>query len=243
MATPTLVQKGKNSVVYATTALTVALPAAATATNALIIAIEAAKITDPFSVAQMAAGADRIDGATLVTAAPVVKDNLGNTFSPIESLINFDGDLGYYSTVYLYYAANVAGGNQYFYITVADVNGRPTFDHGFNAQVYEFSGVLAVAPLDGHSSALSSANPAVTTSFNTAGNGDLIFVVGHERRSSEFALLTGYTLLDTGRVHGTANDYHLTAYDIQAAAGAIAPGFTNPGRYKFGIAALALKHS
>lgn len=211
MATPTLVQKGKNAVVYATNALQVALPAAATIHNCLVIAIEAAKITDPFSVAQMAAGADRIDGSTLVTAAPVVKDNLGNTFSAIESLINFDGDLGYYSTVYLYYAANIAGGNQFFYITTADVNGRPTFDHGFSAQVYEFSGV-ATTPLDGHSSALSSANPAVSGSITTTVTGDLVFLVGYARKSGSITVPTGYTLLDTGRVHGTANDYHITGF-------------------------------
>jgi hypothetical protein len=211
MAIPTLVQKGKNSVVYATNALQVALPTTATAGNCLVIAIEAAKVTDPFSVTQMAAGADRIDGSTLVTAPPVVKDNLGNTFSIIDSLINFDGDLGYYSTTYLYYAANVAGGNQYFNVTVADVTGRPTFNHGLNAQVYEFSGI-STSPLDGHNSQESNANPAVAPSITTTATGDLVFLVGHARKTGSISVPSGFTLLDSGRINGTANDYHVSGF-------------------------------
>lgn len=211
MATPTLVQKAKNAIVYPTAPVQVVLPAAATAGNCLVIAVEAAKVTDPFTISQMAAGAFRIDGSTLVTPAPVVKDNLNNTFTAIESFINFDGDLGYYSTIYLYYAANIAGNNRTFTVTNQDANGRPTFDHGINVQVYEFSGVAAV-PLDGHKSALSAANPAVAGAITMTATGNLIIMLAHSRKTSTALLPAGYTMLDSDRIAGTGNDYFVIGY-------------------------------
>ena len=211
MATPTLVQKAGNSSVYPAGPIKAVLPVAATAGNCLIIAIQGVKLTDPFSVSQMAAGATRIDNSTLVTPAPVVTDNLSNTFTAIESLVNFNGELSNYCSLYLYYAANIAGGNQTFTVTNVDATGRPTFNSGLSVQVYEFSGV-ATTPIDGHSSASSSANPAVSTSITTSTAADLIFISAFLRKTGELTLPTGYTLLDSNRVAGTGNDYYINGW-------------------------------
>lgn len=203
MATPTLVQKSKNSSVYPSAPMHVTLPAAATAGNCLVIVIEGAKVLDPFSV----------NAVSSHTADPVVKDNLGNTLTSglLGKQVDFDGDLGYYSSLYVYYAANVAGGNQTFTLTNLDAAGRPTFNHGINMQVFEFSGVAAT-PLDGAASAKVSSNAPSAGTLTMTASGNLILSVAHVRRASTLTAPAGFTVLDSGRVMGTPGDYYMVAF-------------------------------
>jgi len=236
MATPTLVQEAKNHGVYSTTPVTVVLPVAATAGNSLTIVVTGAKLLDPNGVAGLAAA----------TAAPVLKDNLGNVFTPATSKVNFDGDLGYWVSLYLYNATGIAGGNRTFTLTDLDANGRPTFDGGLCIEVFEYTGVTTIdtAAVSKYNVAtVASANPAVAGTITTTVAGDLIFVAGLMRKSGEFTAPAGFTMLSTGKLVGTPNDYYGIMAGIQSAAGAITPGFVNPSQYEMAVAALALKHS
>lgn len=202
MATPTLVQSSKNSSVYPTSPLNLVLKTGTTAGNALIIAVEGAKTTSPYPLA----------GLNSATSAPTVKDDKGNTYTAIESQINYDGDLGYFVSVFLYHAINVQAGITTLTVTNADANGRPTYNHGLSAQAYEFSGIATAAALDGHASQKTSATTSHSGTITPTAAGDLQFVLGAFRKSSNFFPTTGFTFIDAGRLDGTPNDYWAIAY-------------------------------
>jgi hypothetical protein len=209
MAVPTLVSQSKNSSAYPASPVTVTIPATASG-SALVIVVMGEKILDPYAPGSSA--------FTSATTAPTVKDNLAQTYSTFaDKTVNFDGDLSYYNSVYVYYAANVSANITTITVTNADSNtGRPVYNGGMTVCVYNFSGIAAAGTLEGNKNGTSAANPAVLAAMTPATTGDLIMAVGVMRKASEFSVQSGYTLLDEGRLEGTANDYFGVAYKVQA---------------------------
>jgi hypothetical protein len=208
MAVPTLVSQSKNSSAYPASPVTVSIPATSSG-SALVIVVMGEKILDPYAPGSSA--------FTTATANPVVKDNLAQTYSTFaDKVINFDGDLSYYNSIYVYYAANISANITTITVTNADGNGRPVFNNGMTVCVYNFSGIAAAATLEGNKNGVSAANPAVLPAMTPLTTGDLVMAVGVMRKAGEFTVQSGYTLLDEGILVGTANDYFGVAYKVQA---------------------------
>jgi len=110
---------------------------------------------------------------------------------------------------------------------------------GLNAQVYRWSG-LANAVAHASADSLSTANPAVAGSF--ANSGDLLFAVAYARKNSAVVPSAGWTLLDTDRVAGSAEDTFVTEYKIESGA-ATPASFSNPIQYNTKIVAVELTHA
>jgi hypothetical protein len=117
MAVPTLVSQSKNSSAYPASPVTVTIPATSSG-SALVIVVMGEKILDPYA-----------PGSSALRVQPptrTVKDNLAQTYSTFaDKTINFDGDLSYYNSVYVYYAANISANITTITVTNADGNGRP----------------------------------------------------------------------------------------------------------------------
>src|SRR5208337_1391297 len=161
---------------------------------------------------------------------------------------------GYYPSIYIGWALNVAAGS-----TAVKLNsdysdgvsgssgqylasGKPIFDGGVNFGVFDFSGIATSSASDGGSSSTSTANPAVGGSFTTGTSGDLIVSVGLMKSGNAFSVGSGFTELARGTAVGSEAHW-MVQYQVQAASGAINPGFTNPLGYEMLVASVALKHS
>jgi hypothetical protein len=138
--------------------------------------------------------------------------------------------------------------------------GKPVYG-GIDVVLLDFSGIATSSATDGTPVAGTSvANPATAGSpgtITTTSSGDLILAVGLQKDSNEFSAPTGWTVAWSGKLIGS-EEHYVIMYQIQAASGAITPGFTNPvGRtaagsdigpttsagYETIVLAAALKHS
>lgn len=164
---------------------------------------------------------------------------------------------GYFPSIYVWVAENVTAGTYKINFNSCYQSGttrpqdlaagKPIFDGGVNAGATVFHGMTAVAA-DGHATAVSTANPAVTAPITTTGSGDLVYVVGLQKSANDFGLGTdgsltaGYSTIASGKLVGSQAHF-LVQWGIQTSAGAWTPQFSNPQQYETVLAAIALSHS
>lgn len=162
---------------------------------------------------------------------------------------------GYYPNIRVFYAMNVAGGQQTVNVnTVFEdgaapqyVAGRPIFDGGVDIHVFEFPNTALTGAADQSNGQLSSAAVATSGTFTTVGDGDLILSVGLMKSGNAFSTsaaagTTGTQMIASGKCVSTQAHWGIQAA-IQTTHGAITPGFANPLGYEMAVVSLALKHS
>jgi uncharacterized repeat protein (TIGR01451 family) len=220
-STPTLVQHvaGGMDNNYATT-LTITLPNAAGAGNALLLGV-------------------RFNGLGSVTS---VADDRGNTWLAGPTVTNSSSSIT--TRMDLYYALNVAAATQTINITFAGLGG-PTGNNAYpQAVISEFYNVASVSALDGsRANATSRTTGAITTTVP----GDLIYEwgvdvsaidynYGIQFNGSSITAGPGFTLLSADLQTGSADQYM-----VQTVAGNVSPTFTASGTDTWSSLAIALK--
>lgn len=185
---------------------------------------------------------------TVITSPPVP------TVRP-SALWNLDG---YFPSIYIWIVTAAAAGtyavnlNSMYRDGITRPGdlaaGKPIFDGGVDFFVTKFTGMTGTAA-DGNSSAISSANPAVSGAITTTGTGDLVFAVGLQKSANglglgptDGTLSTQYARVADGKLVGSEAHY-LAEWGIQTSNGAWTPKFANPLGYETLVAAVALKHS
>lgn len=149
-------QKAKNYTVYPIVPLKVALPAASVANSLLAVLVIGQRTPYNFNE----------DLLVTETVAPVVKDDVGNTYTQQNQIVDIYTELstsppvvspdasGYFPSLYLFTSPATAGGSpavQPSTITVTDAGlygtaqspptlGRPVFDGGITAIAFEIAG-------------------------------------------------------------------------------------------------------
>lgn len=170
------------------------------------------------------------------------------------SLVSLDG---YYPSIYIFYALNVTGGtyrvnvNSCFQGGVTRPQqlaaGKPIFNGGVNAMVFEVANVVTTAASDGSTGGMSAANPAIAPSITTGTSGDMLITAGLMKSGNVFSTnapagTTGTQFISQGKCVGSEAHWAVQV-QLQTSSGAITPGFTNPLGYEMAVVSLALKHS
>lgn len=207
----------------------------------------------------LAAHLNIADSDYIVAATPPVAPNPYPS-----SKWNIDG---YYPSIYIWTAPNVAAGSykvnlnsmyQSGVTSPTDYTGGalPIFDGGVDFQVYNLSGAAAASVVE--SSSISTGSPAETTSNPSTApatlavanaNGDALISVGLMKAGNTFAAGLTKTLGAQMTQIGNGNlinseAHYIVEYALVTAAGSpYNPGFVNPLGYPMLVASLAIKSS
>jgi hypothetical protein len=135
----------------------------------------------------------------------------------------------------------------------AQAAGRPIFDGGVTFLVIRFSGVLAVAPQDGHSIGTSTAAAAAPAAFTTTQGSELLLAAGLMKSGNVFSAgnvnqggvntTDAVTIIANGKLVGSEAHYAIEMAVPAAANAATFLSFSNPLGYEMLVGNIALKHS
>jgi hypothetical protein len=247
-----IVQKAKNFSTYQVKPLTVTLPAPTQASSYLVVVVEAAKSGSPFNVGSV--------GAHIPN--PIVTDDKSNVYTTVDSLVNMSQEAGgllqpdmagFFPSAYVYVVAAATGTQAIsigaFYPDEAispvqpnlasppTVNGRPVFDGGLHAQVFELAGVGT--GVDVHSHGLTyGTTPLGAGLFTTTASG-IIIEVGILIDSATIAPDT-----NVNSVFQYSQRLNASTFMVQTriTGGAVTnAGFGNALKYGGGVVAVSLK--
>jgi hypothetical protein len=247
-----VLQKSKNFSNYQVKPLTVTLPAATTAGSYLVVIVEAQKSGSPFNAGSIGAH----------TPNPIVTDNKSNIYTTVDSIVNISQETngilqpdasGYFSSAYIYVTAAAAGTQSVqlgaFYTdevispiqpngnlaSPPNLNGRPVFDGGIHAQVFEVAGLNTGVDVHGHlaSSYAAALGAGLITSSATA----IIFEAGILVDSSSLAPGVGAT----SQYAQSLNSSHYVVQSTLVTGATAAAGFGNSLRYTGAVVAVSLK--
>lgn len=248
-----VVQKAKNFSAYQVAPLKVTLPAATTAGSYLAVVVEAQKSGSPFNLGTL--------GAHIPN--PIVTDDKSNRYTTVDSIVGVTQEVtsgvlnpdasGFFSSAYIYVVAAATGTQEIaigaFYPDEAvspiqpggniasppTVNGRPVFDGGLHAQVFEIAGLSSGVDVHGHiaSGATAALGAALVTSSATA----IIIEAGVLIDSATISPGSGATLQFSQRIGSSTFVIQSTITSGSAASA----GFVNTLKYTGAVVAVALK--
>jgi hypothetical protein len=189
-----VVQKAKNFSAYQVKPLTVTLPAGTTAGSYLAVVVEASKSGAPFNLGSF--------GAHIPN--PIVTDDKSNVYTTVDSIVGVSQEAnginnpdasGFFPSAYIYVVAAATGTQNIsigaFYpdeyispiqpggnlASPPNVNGRPVFDGGLHAQVFEVAGLATGVDVHGHGTTYGS-TPLGAGLFTTSAVAGIIIEAG-----------------------------------------------------------------
>jgi hypothetical protein len=252
---PSIVQKAKNFSSYQVAPLKVTLPAGTTAGSYLAVVVEAAKSGSPFNVGSVSAHIPN----------PIVTDDKSNVYTTVDSLVNISQETGgllqpdlsgFFPSAYIYVVAAATGTQTVsigaFYpdevispiqpngnlASPPNVNGRPVFDGGLHAQVFEIAGLSTGVDVHGHGSTYGT-TPLGAGLFTTSASAGIIIEAG--------ILIDSATISPDGNVNSVlqySQRLNASTFLVQTriTGGAVTnAGFGNALKYTGGVVAVALK--
>jgi hypothetical protein len=247
-----IVQKAQNFSNYQVKPLTVTLPAGTTAGSYLVVVVQAQKSGNPFNVGSLNAK----------TPNPIVTDDKSNIYTTVDSIVGVTQEVtsglnqpdasGYYPSAYVYVTAAATGTQSVslaaFYPDAAispiqpngnlasppNVNGRPVFDGGFHAQVFEVAGLSTGVDVHAHGTSNAS---ALGASLITTSAAAIIFEVGVLIDSSTLAPAATSVL----QFSSALNSSHSVVQTRIVGSATASAGFTNALRYTGAVVAVSLK--
>jgi hypothetical protein len=256
MSTISIVQTAKNSSAYQVQPLTVTLPAKTTAGSYLVVVVEAQKSGSPYNFGSIGAH----------TPNPIITDDKGNIYTLVDDSVNNTQEVtsgllqpdasGFFPSAYVYVSSTAAAtGTQNISLAafypdeytspiqpngnlssppIAD--GRPIFDGGIQAQVFEVANLSSGLDAHGHSISYSATLGAgIITSAVAA----IIFEVGVLIDSSALTTNTNSTLQHAGIIGGGSSHYVIQTRVVSSATANT--GFGNALRYTGSVVAVSLK--
>ncbi len=246
-----IVQSAKNSTAYQVNPLVVTLPHKTTAGSYLAVIIEAQKSPYPYNTGVLAAN----------TPPPTIKDDKSNTYTLVDKIVNVVQDAtsgsppvpdsqtdasGYFPSLYIYVSSAAATVNTQnisisafhpdVIVSPPVVNGRPVFNGGLQAQVFEIAGLSTGVDVHGNTqgTGIHLGSSLITTSATA-----LILEVGVLLDSGALTIGTGATSQYQAIIYGGSSHY---VVQTTAVTGATASsGFKNPLLYKGAVVAVSLK--
>jgi hypothetical protein len=178
-----VVQKAKNFSAYQVQPLKVTLPAPTAASSYLAVVVEAQKSGSPFNLGAL--------GAHIPN--PIVTDDKSNVYTTVDSIVGVTQEVtsgvlnpdisGFFPSAYIYVTPAATGTQSVsigaFYpdgivspiqpggnlASPPNVNGRPVFDGGLHAQVFELAGVATGVDVHSHGTSFAATlgNGLITT--------------------------------------------------------------------------------
>ena len=247
-----VLQAANNYSIYQVKPLRVTLPEATAAGSYLVVVVQAQKSGAPFNIGLLNAH----------TPNPIITDDKSNSYTTVDSIVGVTQEVtsglahpdasGFFSSAYVYTVAAAAGTQNIdiaaFYPDEAispiqpggnlasppNVNGRPVFDGGLYAQVFEVAGLIT--GVDAHNHASSDAT-ALGSALITTSAAAIIFEVGLMIDSSTIGTGTNAVM----RFSNSLGSSHGLVQTTIVGAAAASAGFTNSLRYTGAVVAVSLK--
>jgi len=247
-----IVQQAKNTVAYQVKPLVVTLPSGTTASSRLAVVVEAQKTGYPFNVGSLNAN----------TTTPTITDDQGNTYTLVRSIVNQTQEVGssplitspdasgFFPSLYVFVSSgavvagtkNISVGAFYTDEILSPPggsppqNGRPVFDGGIAAQVFEVAGLSSGVTASNYGSASVAALGAGL--INSVGaNGKFVLEAALLVDSSAISPAATATLQDTVSIYGGSSSYIIQTTLVNSGASA---GFANPLQYSGAVIAIAM---
>ena len=255
-----ILQKSKNYTVYPETPLKVVLPAAVTAGSKLAVLVMGHRTSYAFNVSSLATE----------TVAPVIYDDKFDAFSLIDSVVNLSQETGSsppivspdasgnYPSIYAFFASATTGAQA---VSIVDAGlaasssppvnsppialGRPVFDSGLEAVVFEIAGLSS--GVTGHAHATGDASALGYGILTPGSASSLVLELGMLIDSFSISPFPGSTsppipaafLEYSSRFPAGSSSWVIQT--TQQTAAEPNGGFANPIEYVGGVVALALK--
>ena len=249
-----IVQTAKNQSAYQVQPLSVTLKAATTALSYLAVVVEAQKSGYPFASGSIVSN----------TPSPTVTDDKGTVYTLVDKIVSIAQDpgqvtsppttpgqpdaAGYFQSAYIYVSSTaVTAGAQNVYVSAfypdevlsPPVNGRPVFDGGLHAQVFEVAGLST--GVDQHSNGVVYAptNPNLGPNLITTTGAALIIEVGVLLDSAALVSNTNSVQQHASILYGGSS--HFVVQTRLVGSATASTGFGNALLYSGGVVAVSLK--
>lgn len=246
-----IVQKSKNYSAYQVAPLAVTLPSPTTIGSYLVVVVGSQKSGSPYNLGSL--------GAHIPN--PILTDNKSNIYTTVDSAVGISQETngllvpdasGYFSSAYIYVTAAAAntqtvsvaafypdeyvsplqpGGNL---ASPPNVNGRPVFDGGLHAQVFEVAGLTTGVDVHGHTTSNSA---TLGASLITSTAAALILEAGILIDSHSLGNNVNATLQYSNSLGSSSFTTQTRIVGSATASG----GFSNALRYTGSVVAISLK--